>query len=288
MARHRSVSICAALLTLLVASVAAPPAGAAAAPSDVGREVSVRVMSYNMHWGMGADGVRDLHRVADVISSSGADVVGLQEVDVHWSSRSDFVDQARWLADELDMRLVFAPILNNNPLEDGQPRRQFGTAILSSYPITASTDHQILRLPGWTTTGFPEAVVNVDGAMFHFYTTHLDWRGDPTLREGQVADMLDIVAEDGGQTVLVGDLNAPPQAPELAPLWAEFDDAWDSAGDGAGLTFPTADPVKRIDYVLTSPDIEVEQVWVHQTPASDHLPVVADLTLTRGDWQPRP
>lgn len=272
-------------LAALLAVLAAQPAGATAA-TDTATEVPVRVMTYNIHWGMGDDAVRDLQRVADQINAADPDVVGLQEVDVHWAARSDFVDQARWLADTLDMQVVFAPILDEDPHEDGQPRRQFGTAILSAHPITATTSHEILRLPGWTTTGFPEAVVNVRGAMFRFYTTHLDWRADPVLREGQVADTLDITTGQTGQKVLVGDLNAPPDAAELAPLWDHFVDAWDVAGDGPGLTFPASQPVKRIDYVLTSPDIGVDQIWVPDSVASDHRAVVADLTLTRGKWGP--
>jgi endonuclease/exonuclease/phosphatase family metal-dependent hydrolase len=81
---------------------------------------------------------------------------------------------------------------------------------------------------------------------------------------------------------LVGDFNAPPNAPELAPLWTELVDSWDVAGVGDGLTFPAVDPVKRIDYVTHSPNIETRDADVVATQASDHLPVVADLVVRPG------
>ena len=43
----------------------------------------------------------DLERIAKVIEDSGAEIIGLQEVDNHWAERSNFEDQAKWLADRL-------------------------------------------------------------------------------------------------------------------------------------------------------------------------------------------
>jgi endonuclease/exonuclease/phosphatase family metal-dependent hydrolase len=50
-------------------------------------ETTVTVMSFNIHHGQGTDGVLDLERIARVIRASGADIVGLQEVDRHFGGR---------------------------------------------------------------------------------------------------------------------------------------------------------------------------------------------------------
>lgn len=250
--------------------------------AEPGREVRTRVMTYNIHAGLDAYQKFNIEGIRDAIRETGAEIVGLQEVDKHWSSRSDFVDEVGYLAGELEMRSFFAPILDYDPLEPGQPRRQFGNAILSKHPITDAMDHEILRLREWTTGGFPEAMINVRGARLHFYDTHLDYRSDPYLRQEQVADMLEIVAQDEGQKILVGDLNAEPEDPELSPLWDVFEDAWDLKGEGDGRTLFSNRKTKRIDYVLVAGGVQVERVWVPQTTASDHLPVVADIVLTRG------
>ena len=92
-------------------------------------------MTFNIHHGVGTDRRLDLSRTANVIRAAVADVVGLQEVDRHFGARSDFVDQATWLAEDLGMDVVFGANLDLDPLVAGQPRRQYGTAILSAHPI---------------------------------------------------------------------------------------------------------------------------------------------------------
>jgi endonuclease/exonuclease/phosphatase family metal-dependent hydrolase len=269
---------------LLVGVVVAP--GLASAPDDTpARSVELRLMSFNI-----AHCMSDLDHTAQVIEASGADVVGLQEVDRAWGARSDFADQAKVLAEQLDMHVFFGPIYSFDPLDEGLPRQEYGLAYLSRYPIIDATNHEITRLP--TTEpdpepvmlpGFPHIRVNVNGVHVDVFNTHLDYRGDPWIREMQVDDMLAITGTEPTRSVLMGDLNAEPEDPELAPVFDVYRDAWELAGDGAGLTFPTDDPEKRIDYVLTSPDIDVVNAEVLDTDASDHLPVVADVVIERDD-----
>lgn len=115
----------------LMAGTTQPASSADPSP----RDRPLTVMSFNIHHGVGVDGLLNLQRVADVIKTEGVDVVGLQEVDRHWGERSDFVDQAAWLADELDMHVVYGANLDLDPAQPGEPRRQYGTAILSERPI---------------------------------------------------------------------------------------------------------------------------------------------------------
>jgi endonuclease/exonuclease/phosphatase family metal-dependent hydrolase len=189
------------------------------------------------------------------------------------------------------MRAFFAPIYSLDPPSAGEPRREYGLAVLTRLPILHTQNHRITRLstqsgdptPG-PAPGFPEVVVSAAGALVHVYATHLDYRADPAVRAMQVDDMLQIMAADGpaAQQVLVGDFNAPPRAGELAPLWEHLVDAWPVAGSGEGLTFPTTAPTKRIDYITVSPGVTPAGVAVPHTNASDHLPVVADLVVRRG------
>jgi endonuclease/exonuclease/phosphatase family metal-dependent hydrolase len=249
------------------------------------------VATYNIHAGAGEDGRYDLARTASAISDLDADVVGLQEVDVHWGARSQWADTAQELADRLGMRVFFAPIYSLDPPAEGQPRREYGVAVLSRWPIVAATNHPLTRLstvvPDPTPApapGFPEVVIEKQGARVHVYTTHLDYRADPSVRQTQVRETLDILADDAGEPrVLVGDLNATPEAPELAPLWPVLTDAWAAApAAGTGLTYPAITPTKRIDYVTASTEVKVVASQVVETAASDHRPVVADLVVGRG------
>ena len=128
------------LLTVLVGFLMVVPTVAAARP-DAGRPARpLTVMTYNIHHGAGIDGVLDLERIAVLIEKSGADVIGLQEVDRHWDVRSNWVDQPAWFAQRLKMHYAYAANLDLPPVNPGEPRRQYGTAILSKYPIKDFTN----------------------------------------------------------------------------------------------------------------------------------------------------
>jgi endonuclease/exonuclease/phosphatase family metal-dependent hydrolase len=245
---------------------------AAALTSSAAPRAELSAMTYNVHAGIGSDGAFDLARVADAIREQRPDVVGLQEVDVHWSERSGFADEAAELGRSLGMAVSFAPIYDL----PGTPRRQYGVAVLSRYPILRARNHPITRLSTQDpdavpalAPGFAEAVVDAPGGPVAVYVTHLDFRPDPAVRATQVREMLAIMR--GPRQVLLGDFNAEPGAPELAPLWERLKDA------GGAATFPADSPTARLDYVAVSRGYRVVDVRVPTTLASDHLPVVAAL-----------
>lgn len=261
---------------------------------DKGHEVPLRVMSYNIHYGSGFDNVYNMERLANVMSESGADIIGLQEVDAHWGSRSNFEDEIKLLSVKLDMNYFFAPIYDMDPINPGQPRRQFGVAVLSKYPIIAANNDEITRLSTQTPNaepapapGFADVLINVKGVHVPVYVTHLDYRSDPTVRKMQVADMLNIMSKDHREKILLGDMNAAPNAPELAPLFQYFNDILSMPNPSTGetsnnYTFPANNPNERIDYILTTQGIKAASYNVINTLASDHRPVIADLILERG------
>ena len=79
-------------------------------------------------------------------------------------------------------------------------------------------------------------------------------------------------------TVVLGDLNAISDDAGLRPSLDKLTDAAPAMGD-EGLTYLSDHPPKRIDYVLTSAHFGVRAVAVPATVASDHRPVVVDLSL---------
>ncbi|MFB9906621.1 serine hydrolase [Allokutzneria oryzae] len=273
------------LVLLVVAVLLLAGTTAVASPA-----APLRVLSFNIHTGIGVDNRLDLTRVAQTIRATKADVVGLQEVDVHWSARSDWADQATELATALGMHVFFAPIYDLDPAEAGKPRRKFGVALLSRFPILSAENHKITRLSTQSSNpvpelmpGFPEIAIDVHGVRTHVYTTHLDYRGDPAVRQMQVADTLKVLGQDrGAPRILVGDFNAGPDAPELGPLWTELGDGWLAArGRSGGLTYPVDPPDRRIDYITASREVRFRSMEVLVSPVSDHLPVLGELVLPR-------
>lgn len=178
------------------------------------------------------------------------------------------------------MRVAYGANLDLDPLSAGAPRRQYGTAILSDFPIRASRNTHLPRPEGGEQRGLLEAVVNVRGVRVRVADTHLQ-HTSAVERTAQVQRIMDLLAGAREPIVLSGDLNAEPSAPELAPLWTRLEDAWTLGGSGDGFTIPAEAPDRRIDFVVVTPDVRVDRAAVLPSLASDHLPVLAELGVRR-------
>lgn len=278
---QRSSALQACVVAFLFVIIGAASACAHLPPGVPG--VSLRVMTYNIRSGNG-----DLARTADAIRASAPDILALQEVDVHWAERSGFADQATELGQRLHMQVRFARIYRRPGTDSAQPPREFGVALLSRYPIVAWRNDTLTRLSTQDKNPVPapmlgllEARINVSGTAVRVFNTHLDYRSDPRVRQQQVREMLAYIGDSSVPTLVFGDMNAKPDAPELQQLLGRLHDAW-PASAGPGFTYPAEAPTERIDYVLVSRQFRVSSALVPVTEASDHRPVVVDLVLDRG------
>jgi endonuclease/exonuclease/phosphatase family metal-dependent hydrolase len=236
----------------------------------------VRVMSFNLHHGVGTDGRLDLGRSAALVEACAPDVVALQEVDRHLGPRSRFADQPAELAERLGMDVAYGVNVEWPPREPGAPPRQYGTALASRTPLVWWRNRALPLPVGGEPRGLLEALVDVDGTVVRVLGTHLQ-HDSAAGRAAQVEVVAAVAAASREPVVLLGDLNAVPGAPELAALDGVLVDAWATAGEGPGPTFPSRRPRARIDHVLTSPDLRAVAAAVVPTDASDHRPVVVDL-----------
>lgn len=243
------------------------------------------VASFNIHHGVGLDGRLDLDRTTDVIRRTRAELVGLQEVDRHLSLRSGWVDQAGWLADRLGMDVVYGANIDLDPDDPGDPdapRRRYGNALLSAHRIRSWHNVPLPGSDGAEPRGLLVAHVDVAGTAVTVGTTHLQNRSQPE-RLAQAERIVDVLVLDAvhapAPTLLLGDMNASPDSPEVRALTDVFVDTWAAGGSGPGLTFDAATPHARIDYVLASPGLVPISARVMPTDGSDHYPVVVELPI---------
>lgn len=109
----------------------------------------MKLLSYNIQYGFGADGVYDLARAARVVD--GADIIALQEVERNWA-RSNHDDQPALLERLLPQYYTaYGPAFDMDASHhDGSRvinrRRQFGTMILSRWPIVWTRLHLLPML----------------------------------------------------------------------------------------------------------------------------------------------
>ena len=243
--------------------------------------VVLRVMTYNIHHAEGLDGKVDLERIANVIRQSNADIVALQEVDKN-TRRTGGIDMPADLARRTGMNIVFGANLDN--YQGGQ----YGTAILSRFPIESHENHLLKQTREGEQRGVLQAVLAVNQGQLLFICTHLDHTGDPAERLFSETQFADLFARHTGlPALLCGDFNDTPASELHKRLSKKWTDAWSIAGKSNGFTMGSANPTRRIDYIWLSSkkNFRVRWVDVPRSEASDHLPLVAEIRFTPA---PRP
>ena len=263
-----------------------------------GRPAPWRIATFNIRHGLGRDGRVDLARTARTIAALQVDAIGLQEVDVAYGPRSGHEDQASRLAELLGWEVAFGAALDLPPLRSDGPRRRYGVALLTPHALTGPVMHALPAHPGAPARHEPRGVLHAQvtrgGDALDLLVTHLD-NDLPQHRTAEVLGILRRAEGITGPAVLLGDLNAAPHRPELAPLaaagWREAAEALRGPGRGlrelpvlsaltgfpARPTHPARVPVRRIDSLWVRGAVDVLDLATGPLTDSDHRPVVATL-----------
>ena len=243
-----------------------------------------RILTYNVHRCVGADGKLDVARVAKVIAHWRPDVVALQELDVG-RARTGGVDQAHAIAELLDMKHHF-----NAALQVAEER--YGDAILTAAPL------ELVKaggLPGsktvkgleprgalWVKIRFGEHVLSV-------VNTHLGLV--PHEQRAQAAALMGPAwlghADCHDPAILLGDFNATSRHATYRRVAERMYDAQRQVKRRRSKpTFPARMPMLRIDHVFVSRSVAVSAIHVSGAGlarvASDHLPLVVDFQIRTG------
>jgi len=244
--------------------------------STEAKQKTLRVMSYNIHYGLGMDGKRDLARIAQVVRDHAPDLVGLQEIS------NDAMAQE--LGRLTGMSVVFGPSKGK--------ATEYGDAVLSRLPFEWVANHAI---PSASSSRYQAMAVDVDastifgkGRKVRLINTHFDWLKTIGSKEARLASVSLIekafCADADLPMILTGDLNALPGSEPLRRLAAV---GWTQGVQEPGLLTigpSLAPPDRQIDYVLVRPKTawRIHRAYVADEPvASDHRPVVMTLELGR-------
>ncbi|RBW68491.1 endonuclease/exonuclease/phosphatase family protein [Bacillus taeanensis] len=244
--------------------------------------MEIKVMTYNIHHGKGIDKQLDLDRIAEVIEKSNADIIGLNEVDKHFSKRSHYEDQISWLAKQLNMNQAFSPSLSLKP-KHSTTVRQYGNALLSRYQIVTKKSYPFDFIRGLIEgRSLLETAIQLNKQLCQINVTHLSL--NPFLHKKQTDFIVHQLHRNSHPVIIMGDWNMKPGSRGWKKVTDEMQDAWHIAagtGKGKGWTYPSVQPRMRLDYIFCSRHFQVvETEVVTQSPnASDHLPFKATLSL---------
>lgn len=233
---------------------------------------SLRIASWNIHKGIGADRRRDLARTTRVIAEIAPDLMALQEADLRFGSRAGLLDLDH-LYVETGMTLL--------PIDRPGPSHGWhGNLILARGAEVL--DLHTLALPGLEPRGAVISDMSMGGHRLRVIAAHLGLLRSSRRAQAQaILDRLSLLPPM--PTVLMGDLNewrAGPGSP-LALFGRHF-----TLTDPVP-SFPARKPFLPLDRMMAGPGHALADLVAHDTPlarrASDHLPLTARLTFGEAD-----
>lgn len=276
----------------------------------------MKILTWNIQWGLGIDGRLDLVRVMDYARATGADVICLQEVADGYDDLdgSQGENQFKVIADMMPDYEAFDGIAVDVPRAGGG-RKRFGNMLLSRLPVGRVMRH-ILPWGGDETPNMPrvvvDAVVMAPFGPVHVMTTHLEYSS--ALLRGYEVEGLRAIHRLASERVLrpsskyygpftpvpetksallMGDFNMKPDDPLKAQIEAPFGDrvpalrdAW--IAQNGNTPHPPSFCIHDqrygqphcCDFMFVSEDLlpRIRSiVYDVETPLSDHQPVLLTL-----------
>ena len=214
----------------------------------------------------------DIELMARVIKDSGADIVGLNEI-YGKGDAFPFEDQTGRLAEltSLENR-YFAKAIDvhswNSP---------YGNALISKYPIISA---ETIPVPD------PDANCRIGNRSYEtrcllkaklscgLTVLIIHFGLNPEEKENAVKTVLENIEDE--KCILMGDFNITPDEAFLAPIKARMKDSAEIF-EGERLSYPSDTPIKKIDYIFVSHDIELISADIPSIVASDHRPHTAEI-----------
>lgn len=242
----------------------------------------LKVATYNLHSCIDLYGRVNPEKTCKVIAGLKADVIALQEVDVH-RSRTAALDQPQWLAGRLGMDYCFHALLTAG-------HEQYGLAILSAVPLRRVKLGRLpapaLKIPS-EVRGAMWVRLKTAGGDVHLVNTHLGLRA--AERRVQISALLGkkwlARIPPADPVIVCGDFNAGPFSPVYRRLMVRLADV-QNANTGLRFAKPTffaVYPVLRLDHIFVSHHFRVLRAAVVTAPpartASDHLPLLTELAI---------
>jgi endonuclease/exonuclease/phosphatase family metal-dependent hydrolase len=222
------------------------------------------VLTWNIQFGQGTDGITNYDRTATWLARMNPDLIALCEIPP---------DQIPTLVNLLTQKTGRTWYSHFVPKAPGINE---GNLILSRYSFV-SVNSRYLSYQ----RSIAQATVNVGGRNINFFATHLDHTSS-ALRQTQALEIVQWTAGFTAPRIICGDMNAGNDAPEVLALLAAYRDSWvDALNQGTASAYPDNPVVMntrtrrwRIDFILYAGDA------TNLTTKSANIPDTRDLSNT--------
>ncbi|MBO5252454.1 MAG: endonuclease/exonuclease/phosphatase family protein [Clostridia bacterium] len=211
----------------------------------------------------------DFRLMADTIVNFGAELIGLNEMrgkgeNAEYDRQTEILSELTGIGHYYFAKAIDVP--NMGP---------YGNALLSKIPVVSA---ETVPIPDPVPKeGFRSyetrcvLKVKLENGLT-VLVTHFGL--NPDEQENAVKTVLDVLEDE--KCVLMGDFNVEPDNEVLLPIRARMRDAAEKLSTPK-LSFPSDEPKIKIDYIFTTPDVEIVYADIPATVASDHRPHIAEI-----------
>lgn len=226
---------------------------------------TIRLMSWNIHRGIGPDRRFNLDRIAAVIRRHAPDILALQEIDTRGRDPTCLVPLRELVTPEGHFAEARTKIAH-----DGH----YGHALFSRWPLRDIVVHDLTMWRREPRSAIEATVVTDQGAL-HIVAVHLGL--EITERHRQARILARLAREPKGMaTVMLGDFND----------WFSFGQVRRTLAAvlperTALKTFPAARPVLKLDRIYSSLPGSIRRSWIDREAriCSDHLALIGELNF---------
>ncbi len=212
-----------------------------------------------------------LDEITEFIRPLDPDVIGLIEVD-NGSYRSGKKSQAEEMAEELGHFHSYCSKYGTTSRWQRIPiYKNQGNAFLAKDIIQAEKFHYFER-------GMKKLVIELELEHVTFFLVHLAL--SYKARQEQILHLYHLVKKTKRPYILAGDFNAFMGEDEIHLLMSAS--GLQNADQDMQPSYPSHNPKKHLDFILHSPEIQVNKFWIPDVQLSDHLPLVVDFEVRRG------
>jgi endonuclease/exonuclease/phosphatase family metal-dependent hydrolase len=230
-------------------------------------EREVRVLTWNIHGGVGLDFRHDIRRIGNILSRQNADIVALQEVSLRKIS-SGIQNTYEYLKKIAGKYSCHAWTIKD-------PTGNYGHILFSKFPMEKQLVHDV-SIPNREPRAIIESLVNFPVGQVRVIALHMGiCIGD---KVHQLDSLREIILSGGKLPIIImGDFNqwlgksVENKLIDLIKIPPKL------------RTYPSFMPVLSLDRIMCTRSIEIVQMnclyesWI----ASDHLPIVADIKLPK-------
>lgn len=246
--------------------------------------MNIRVVTYNVHKCRGMD--RQVHpqRIAEVLHRCNADIIALQEVIADHSGAPER-SQPRFIAHALGGYQV---CFGEARLHRGSP---YGNAILSRLPVVSSQTYDLTR-HGRERRGCLRVDVECGSQRLHIFNVHLGTSFFERRHQGRKLISTDVLGskELKSPAIIVGDFNEWTRGLASRLMRTQFQSVEARLHLRRRRTYPGVLPLFHLDHFYFDRRLELVAAKVERTKlalvASDHLPIVAEFSLSSGAAAP--